>query len=305
MVFFSIIPYDRKVTFDIDSEIEKRLINNECCGIHYCLLHEDSTKQCVFVSDVVTIVIFECHARIKVLTQKLFCCPGNMLLLKEKCRYEFEIEDSDNQRKGIYILNIDDAMFSDFFYTQISTRPIFYDFFKIRTSSPEYLFFDNTEDTPVYWAGRQLLWEATFTSPKNEEIILAALVLFLINLHSCHQEHLVISESSMMKDYAFKAGCYLKYMADNYQTVTLESIAAEFGYSPAYFSTMFKKTLSVTFSEKLLELKIERAKRLLISTDLTIEEIALRTGFTEKSYFHRSFKNRIGMTPRTYREQNK
>jgi len=293
------------MTFDIDLEIEKKLINNECCGTHYCLLHENCPGQYNLVSDVVTVVVFQCHARIKVLTQQLCCCPGNILLLKENCPYELDIEGAGRLKEGVYILNLDDTLFSDFFYTQISTRSIFYDFFKIRTDSPEYLFFDNTENAPVYWAGRQLLWETTFTASKNEEIILAALILFLVNLHSHHQEHLVISESSMMRDYAFKAGCYLKYMADHYQSVTLESIAAEFGYSPAYFSTMFKKTLSVTFSEKLLELKIERAKRLLISTGLTIEEIARRTGFTEKSYFHRSFKKRLGMTPRRYRELNR
>jgi AraC-like DNA-binding protein len=291
--------------FKIDEEIEKRLVNRECNGDHYCLLQAGGTQQIDLISGTVTIIIFLQHAKIQVLCQELCCCPGNVLLLKERCQYSLKTESTEQVSCGAYILNIDDKLFSDFFYTQISNRSIFYDFFKIRSGSPEYLFFDNTENTPVYWAGRQLLWEATFTSLENEEIVLAALVLFLVNLHSHHQEHLVISESSMMQNYAFKAGCYLKYMADHYETVTLKSIADQFGYSPAYFSTMFKKTLSVTFTEKLLEIKLECAKRLLISTGLTIEEIALRTGFTEKSYFHRSFKQKLGMTPRKYRDLNR
>ncbi|MCI1208453.1 MAG: helix-turn-helix transcriptional regulator [Treponema sp.] len=224
--------------------------------------------------------------------------------MKENCQYTIRLFPSEKKVKEDYILNLSNVFFTELFYTQLSSCPIFYDFFRERTGSQEYLFFDNTQNTAACWCALHLLWEATFTAVDDQESVQASLIVFLRDLHRTHQNHLIISESSMMKNYKFKAGSYLKYMADNYQTVTLDSIADEFGYSPAYFSTMFKKTVWVNFTEKLLELKLEHAKRLLVTTSLSIETIAIRSGFAEKSYFHRCFKQKFSLTPGEYRKLN-
>ncbi len=290
--------------FEVDKEIKKKLFHDMCCAKNYNLeffLKTDLSKK---ISEMLTILFFQQKTVINMNGEDHVCCSGNIFLMKENCNYSIKLLSDETRIKGVYILNLYNTFFSELFYTQLSSCPIFYDFFKERTGSSEYLFFDNTQNTDACWCAMHLLWEATFTNPEDEENVQASLIVFLRDLHRTHQQHLIISESSMMKNYKFKAGSYLKYMADNYQTVTLESIAAEFNYSPAYFSTMFKKTVWINFSDKLLELKLEHAKRLLVTTKLSIEDIAVRAGFTEKSYFHRCFKKKFSMTPGQYRKLN-
>ncbi|WP_320127610.1 AraC family transcriptional regulator [uncultured Sphaerochaeta sp.] len=296
-----------EISFDIDAEIEKNLADTKGKAEHYTLKLITGVEKQPCISSFVTLVIFLHHAKVTIGANSLSCCPGNILIMKEKCSFSIlpgQTTLSSGKANGIaYILDMKENIFTDLFYSQLPDCPIFYDFFRLRAGTSEYLFFDNSDSDPVFWCSRQLVWEASFTSKKDEKNLLAAFVVFITNLHRTHQWHLVISESSMMTEY--KAGRFLKYMADHYRTVSLESIASEFGYSPAYFSTMFKNMVWVTFTDKLLELKLEQAKRFLITTDLSIEVLAMEAGFTEKSYFHRCFKKIFGMTPGKYRKLNK
>lgn len=91
-------------------------------------------------------------------------------------------------------------------------------------------------------------------------------------------------------------------MADNYRYITLEIAARHFGYNPSYFSVLFKKLENTTFSKKLQEIRIEQAKRFLLTTSLSVEDIIALVGFSEKSYFHKTFKLLVGVTPGEYRK---
>ena len=93
-------------------------------------------------------------------------------------------------------------------------------------------------------------------------------------------------------------------MVDNYSTVSLNSMAKDFNFNPTYFSLKFKTLANDSFSDKLREIKLEKAKWLLITTDLSVQNISEIIGFKEKSYFFRIFKKRYGMTPLKYRKVN-
>ena len=58
----------------------------------------------------------------------------------------------------------------------------------------------------------------------------------------------------------------------------------------------------VTYINKL---RLSKAKTLLANTNLSIEQISLKCGFNEYSYFTRLFKKQFGQTPTNYREENK
>lgn len=71
------------------------------------------------------------------------------------------------------------------------------------------------------------------------------------------------------------------------------------------YGTLFKELSGYTFTEKLLDIKLEHAKRLLVTTDITVQEIVELIGFSEKSYFYRCFKKAFAMTPNQYRKEKR
>lgn len=94
----------------------------------------------------------------------------------------------------------------------------------------------------------------------------------------------------------------LQYIASNYETnLTLTGVAAYLGVSPNYFSTLFHKTVGESFREHLCRVRIEESKRLLLSTDISLNQIGLAVGFSDQSYYSKVFKRITGLTPGEYR----
>lgn len=79
--------------------------------------------------------------------------------------------------------------------------------------------------------------------------------------------------------------------------LTIEMLAREVGLSPAHFARAFKETLGRAPHQYLLAQRLERARRLLESTALTLSDIAQRTGFADQAHFTRLFKRAFGTTP--------
>lgn len=94
----------------------------------------------------------------------------------------------------------------------------------------------------------------------------------------------------------------LQYMAAHYaQPITAASVAQELNLSPNYFSALFRETVGVSFREQLTRIRIEESKRLLRSTSDSLTDIAVAMGFSDQSYFCKSFKRITGVTPGKYR----
>lgn len=94
----------------------------------------------------------------------------------------------------------------------------------------------------------------------------------------------------------------LDYLAQNYQSVTLDLLAMHFHYENAYLSKLIKAATGKNYSTIVTELKIKEASELLIATDKKIEEIAEIIGYNSADHFTYSFKKIMKMAPRTYRK---
>ncbi len=79
-------------------------------------------------------------------------------------------------------------------------------------------------------------------------------------------------------------------------------VADEFGISIAYLSRQFKKYFGINMSEYVSQLKINRAKELLIKTDYTIKQIADILGYADTSNFISRFSRIVNTTPGQYRK---
>ncbi|NJD03076.1 MAG: AraC family transcriptional regulator, partial [Ruminiclostridium sp.] len=111
------------------------------------------------------------------------------------------------------------------------------------------------------------------------------------------------------KEYANKnndiVGRMKDYIHNNiYSEVTIEMIAYQLHYNPSYLRKVFKEAAGVSFTDYVFQCKIEKAKELLINTNMKIEDIARKLDYCASFYFIRRFKETCGMTPKEFRVKN-
>ena len=96
------------------------------------------------------------------------------------------------------------------------------------------------------------------------------------------------------------SGRIIQYIHSHPETVTLKEIADHFSYHPNYISTLLHQELGKTFSQIVLEKRMDRAVILMKGTTLSIEEIAAMLGYSNHSNFYKAFREYYGKTPREY-----
>lgn len=74
-----------------------------------------------------------------------------------------------------------------------------------------------------------------------------------------------------------------------------------FALSPNNFSQQFKHQFGISPVKYLTSIRIERAKKLLVETQMPVNEVAAQSGFSDISSFQRNFKNSVSVTPTQYR----
>ena len=103
---------------------------------------------------------------------------------------------------------------------------------------------------------------------------------------------------------AFSLGEIIEYIHTHFtNSPSLQEIAAQSGLQPNYFCRKFKQATGKTYVEYLNHLKIEHAKKMLQTCDLSVTEIAFDSGFSSYSSFSREFKKQTGFSPLQYQKQ--
>lgn len=92
------------------------------------------------------------------------------------------------------------------------------------------------------------------------------------------------------------------YMSDE---ISLNTIAAEVGMSPSYFSSIFSKEMGKTFVEYLTEIRMDRVKELLMCSSMKTSEIGYEVGYKDPHYFSYIFKKTQNCTPKEFRARGK
>jgi AraC-like DNA-binding protein len=95
----------------------------------------------------------------------------------------------------------------------------------------------------------------------------------------------------------------LGYIVDNFRNdIILSAVAEAVNMSPNAFCKYFKKTTGKTFMETVIEYRINFAMQQLLSTERPVAEIAMESGFSDISHFHKRFKRMINLSPMQYRK---
>ena len=98
----------------------------------------------------------------------------------------------------------------------------------------------------------------------------------------------------------------ISYLSNQYQNpININQVAGHLGVNRFKLSRMFSGQLNTTFTHYLQELRIEHAKEELLSTDISIVNVAFNCGFENQRTFNRDFRELVGITPSEYRKQGR
>jgi len=110
-----------------------------------------------------------------------------------------------------------------------------------------------------------------------------------------------IKAAGTLQDYRAEYAC--RYvLAHFHENINRDKMAEMVNLSPGYFSNLFRSEVGMSFSDYLIQVRVENAKCLLKRFDLSVEAISKKCGFNSLAHFSRTFKDRCGQSPLKYRK---
>ncbi|WP_162463368.1 helix-turn-helix transcriptional regulator [Paenibacillus psychroresistens] len=132
--------------------------------------------------------------------------------------------------------------------------------------------------------------------------------LFLLINHFVTKSHPKISSKTLspflFDKWSSQSYIYdlIRHIEDNYQQdITLDELSKRSGYTPSYIIRLFKEMTDLTPLQYMYELRLNAATAYLLSTSMSIQEIAESTGFPTIHYFSRMFKKKFGQSPKAWK----
>ncbi len=137
----------------------------------------------------------------------------------------------------------------------------------------------------------------TFVAPTDAELWndnLPDIVLIDEDGNTVHASH-------NLQDYRAEYAC--RFVLAHYsENINRDKMAEMVNLSPGYFSNLFRSEVGMSFSDYLIQVRIENAKSLLRRFDLSVEAISKKCGFNSLAHFSRTFKDRCGLSPLKFRK---
>ena len=112
------------------------------------------------------------------------------------------------------------------------------------------------------------------------------------------------AESDLQRPSTQRVQDSMRYLFRHFrEDITLAQIAEKSGYTPNYFSHLFHETCGIKFVDFLAQLRLNYARTMLLTTSLSVSQIAQASGFTSSSNFFRAFRKETGLSPLEFRSQ--
>lgn len=165
----------------------------------------------------------------------------------------------------------------------------------------DYIIFHTGNDKDIQRGFLYMYWESINQSLYWDQMISYTLMLTFGLLIRNYEKSIELPTFTKKAD--VQRFALLQYIQDNFASVTLEQIAAKFHYTPEYTSRLIKSTTGRSFTQILLQVRLEKAQVLLRDTNLSVANIANQIGYETPEHFIRIFKKQMHMTPTEYRKK--
>lgn len=225
---------------------------------------------------------------------------GNVMLLTEGCEYEVAKQN-------------DDAVLAKIkFNPGFKYREFFKDF-AFKGSREEKIIgqiVDSLNNNHLLWLKNTQISRSTqvmqhiINGYMNRDLFTRALIgaeLTVVIILSIRSQRMV-TPNSLSKS-GFEGSVLDNYIDAHFTDASLKDAAAYFGFNPNYFSNMVKQKTGKSFVEHVDERRMREARELLAQTDISLEEIINRVGYSSKSFFYKRFNKYYGETPASMRSR--
>lgn len=164
-------------------------------------------------------------------------------------------------------------------------------------------------ERPIYHVGYsadviRLYEEALQTAAEEAAYVqqtLAGIVNHLIGLMYSLQRNMILGRNSAQVEMIGRARLRIRESLES--SLTIQEVAEELGVSYSSFRKLFKEYTGLAPAMYQQDLRLQRAKELLSTTDESIKKIAYRLNFDSPDYFSSKFKIKTGMKPSEYRDK--
>ncbi|MDO4554826.1 MAG: helix-turn-helix transcriptional regulator [Lachnospiraceae bacterium] len=189
-----------------------------------------------------------------------------------------------------------DTFFKTFLPVLSSDAALFHFFLEPQTNeySEEYIHLRFDDDIQVRTLLEMMIIEYANKREDTQAILRPMALTLFMQVARQYKRSIPIPENETLSDKI------VRFMGEHTDVVTLKDIAQHFSYHPNYISTLLKRELGKSFSELLLEQRMQRATSLLKGTNLSIEEIAFMLGYSNSSNFYKAFREYYHCSPRDY-----
>lgn len=247
--------------------------------------------------------VYSGRARQQIDTEERILTTGEICIIAPNMQHNVLIDDEESFIISILVRK---STFDMIFGNLLKHNDLLAMFFKdtlYRENQSNFLLFKSDNDGVVQKLIQDIMIESNSQLKyANEYANSLVLQLFFI---------LMRRYSSTVLYYGQKPDAYeqnqfsmiLEYVQHHYTTVTLSSLAEKFHYSESYLSRLFKRKLNMGFNKVIQNLKLEKAKELLLETHMSIAEIADYLGYESSDYFTKIFRKHYNQTPSMYRKK--
>ena len=202
----------------------------------------------------------------------------------------------DKETTIIGILIKRDTFFRAFLPMLSSNSKLFQFFLDPSTNkfSDEFIHFKVEDDCNIRDLLEMMIIEYADKKSDTQDLLKPLVLAFLLQIMRQYIAVQPVVEPVRLSDHI------LQYMNEHTDAVTLKDISKHFSYHPNYISTLLRRETGKSFSEILLEQRMERAVILLKGTNLSVEEIAAMLGYSNSSNFYKAFRAYYHQSPRSF-----
>lgn len=163
-----------------------------------------------------------------------------------------------------------------------------------------YLYFHVADVLPIQNLIENMIWSLLnnqMNKRSSNQLTMGLLFLHLLN----HMEKMETGGKAYHQE--FEVAVY-NYVETKYKDGSLAELAEMMGYNVYWLSHEIKRRTGKTYKELVQTKRMNQASYMLQNSRVSVAEIIRMVGYDNTSYFHRKFKERYGLSPKEYREQN-
>lgn len=241
--------------------------------------------------------------RQKILGKNITFSEGDLCLVDKNCLHQ------DYLAKGpatILFLGIANEMFSEIMNENIATQNIIAFLQSAllgQKDLQQYIHFRPTpEATDEMEECICLLLKELLEGKTGSRYIRKGLLLRIFQIMSSQYEFTLSREQRKTMNWiVFEE--VAAYIRTHYEHITIRDLTEHFHFQEDYFNRLIKNKTGLTYSAYLQKIRLEKAKKLLTSTRMSVDEIAGAVGYHNKGYFYKIFQKEYGVTPSKFRKK--